>query len=402
VQRFTPALVRARVVTGTLAVVLTAITSHAALAQADLTLGPFLGYERLVLNQPVTIGLDITGFVGPIGLRGSAGLPRHSFRSTNSSTISDPYDDRLRNWNADGDILFRLVDPNSSHSAFLYGFAGMGVQDRSSPNTTYDPSYQNVRANWSYGLGLSLPLGGLTLTGEARQRRPFNFDGALSSDLTPVREYRLGLSLHFGTGGSSRRYRTSHHRIASTSSSRESTVAATAATVLSSTASSGSSARRVIPTAERYIGTPYRWGGTSPNTGFDCSGFVQYVFAKHGVKLPRTSRQQAQVGSYMPARFSALAPGDLVMFAEDGSNISHVAIYAGGNRIIHATSSGGEVRYDDLDSRRGQWFEDHIVAARRIGSVDVNGLILDLARGFSNAVEFDLGDNAPAVRRYVK
>jgi len=165
-------------------------------------------------------------------------------------------------------------------------------------------------------------------------------------------------------------------------------------------ASAGSSARRVIPTAERYLGTPYKWGGTSPNTGFDCSGFVQYVFARHGVKLPRTSRQMTQVGTYLPPRFGALSAGDLVMFADDGYNISHVAIYAGGRRIIHATSSGGEVRYDDLDTRRGQWFEDHIVAARRIDAVDINGLLLDLARGFSKNVELDWGDNAPRVVRF--
>jgi cell wall-associated NlpC family hydrolase len=403
VQRFISASVRNAPVTGILVLVLAVVTPLAAYAQADLTFGPYLGYDRLVLNQPATIGLDITGYVGPIGLRGSAALPRSAFRSNNSSAdITDPYDDRLKNWNADGDILLRLIDPkNSGHSAFLYGFAGMGVQDKSAPSTTLDPNYQEVRANWSYGLGLSLPLGPFTMTGEARQRRPFDYEGALSTDLKSTREYRLGFSLHFGGGGGSRHYRPSRHRTASASSSRESTVAAaTAVTVLS--ASSGSSARRVIPTAERYVGVPYKWGGTSPNTGFDCSGFVQYVFARHGVKLPRTSRQMAQVGTYMPPRFSALSPGDLAMFADDGSNISHVAIYAGNGRIIHATSSGGEVRYDDLDSRRGQWFEDHLVAARRIDAVDIDGLLLDLAKGFSKNVTLDWGDNAPRVIRFTR
>src|SRR3954447_8509484 len=94
-------------------------------------------------------------------------------------------------------------------------------------------------------------------------------------------------------------------------------------------AAPAASAARVIPTAERYLGTPYRYGGTSPVTGFDCSGFVQYVFARNKVKLPRTSRQQAKVGKAMPRRFKSLAAGDLVMFAERGEPISHVAIYAG-------------------------------------------------------------------------
>ena len=402
-QRFFSASVRIAPVTGALAVILAVVTPLQATAQADLTLGPFLGYNRLVLNQPATIGLDITGYIGPIGLRGSAALPRRAFRSNNSTTdITDPYDDRLKNWNADGDLLLRLIDPHSGRSAFLYGFAGMGVQDKSAPSsTTLDPNYQEVRANWSYGLGLSLPLGPFTLTGEARQRRPFDFEGALPQDLESTREYRLGFSLHFGGGGGSRGYRPSRHRTASNSSSKQGTVAATTAVTVTM-AGSGVSARRVIPTAERYLGTPYKWGGTSPSTGFDCSGFVQYVFARHGVKLPRTARQMAQVGTYMPPRFSALSPGDLAMFADDGSNISHVAIYAGNGRIIHATSSGGEVRYDDLDSRRGQWFEDHLVAARRIDAVDIDGLLLDLAKGFSKNVTLDWGDNAPRVIRFTR
>ena len=158
------------------------------------------------------------------------------------------------------------------------------------------------------------------------------------------------------------------------------------------------SGARVIPTAERYLGTPYRWGGTSPVTGFDCSGFVQYVFARNAVKLPRTSRQQAKVGSAMPRSFSSLAPGDLVMFAERGRPISHVAIYAGHNRIIHATSSGGEVRYDDLGTSRGKWFVQHLAAARRV-TPDGRGLILNLVRLLDAKsladTALDLGDLAP-------
>jgi len=126
------------------------------------------------------------------------------------------------------------------------------------------------------------------------------------------------------------------------------------------------SASRVLPTAERYLGVPYRWGGTSPRTGFDCSGFVQFVFAKHGTRLPRTSREMASSGQRVRPQWSALEPGDLVLFAEPGERISHVAIYAGRGRIIHASSSGRRVRYDALDSKRGRWFSRRMVAARRV------------------------------------
>jgi len=168
--------------------------------------------------------------------------------------------------------------------------------------------------------------------------------------------------------------------------------------VAAKVAAPATAAARVVPTAERYLGTPYRYGGTSPVTGFDCSGFVQYVFARNRVKLPRTSRQQAKTGKAMPRRFESLAPGDLVMFAERGEPISHVAIYAGHNRIIHASSSGGAVRYDDLGTRRGKWFVDHMVAARRV-TPDGRGLMLDLvrlldAKTLSDSV-LDRGDYAP-------
>jgi hypothetical protein len=89
-----------------------------------------------------------------------------------------------------------------------------------------------------------------------------------------------------------------------------------------------------------------------------------------------------------------VAPGDLVMFADNGP-ISHVAIYAGHNRIIHSSSSGGGVRYDDLSTQRGNWFVDHMVAARRV-TADPRGLLLDLARSFSDVgIQLDAPDHAP-------
>jgi cell wall-associated NlpC family hydrolase len=166
-----------------------------------------------------------------------------------------------------------------------------------------------------------------------------------------------------------------------------------------------STAAAVIPTAERYIGVRYTWGGTSPTGGFDCSGYVQYVFNKHGVKLPRTSRAQAYAGSRVPLDFQSLRAGDLIMFAPGGMDggraISHVAIYAGNRRIIHSSKSGQGVRYDNLMSSRGQWYRDNAVVARRVGTAAQNrGIIRDLvaelrSQGVRVDYPLDLGDFAP-------
>jgi cell wall-associated NlpC family hydrolase len=159
------------------------------------------------------------------------------------------------------------------------------------------------------------------------------------------------------------------------------------------------SAARVLPTAERYLGVPYRWGGTSPKTGFDCSGFVQYVFARHGTRLPRTSREQASSGKRLRPVWSKLQPGDLVMFAEPGKRISHVAIYAGRRRIIHASGSGRRVRYDDLDTKRGRWFARRLVSARRVsprGKALVSALLArDAVDADASTLSFDPPDHAP-------
>jgi cell wall-associated NlpC family hydrolase len=107
------------------------------------------------------------------------------------------------------------------------------------------------------------------------------------------------------------------------------------------------------------------WGGNTPRQGFDCSGFTKYVFAQLGIGLPRTSYEQVHAGASVAPDFRALRPGDLMMFAEPGQAISHVAIYAGNGRILHSSSSNGGVGYTDLNSG-GEWFYRYFVAARRM------------------------------------
>lgn len=126
------------------------------------------------------------------------------------------------------------------------------------------------------------------------------------------------------------------------------------------------SASKVLATAERYLGTRYRYGGETPAAGFDCSGFVQYVFGRHGVDLPRTSRQQASAGRGIPEQMAALEPGDLMLFSSKGAGVDHVAIYAGDNRILHSSAGKGGVGYDDLSSSRGKWFMARHVESRRV------------------------------------
>jgi cell wall-associated NlpC family hydrolase len=126
------------------------------------------------------------------------------------------------------------------------------------------------------------------------------------------------------------------------------------------------SAASILATAKRYVGIRYRYGGGSPATGFDCSGFVQYVFAKHGVELPRTSRLQAAAGESLPLAVEALQPGDLLLFASSGTRVNHVAIYVGNNRMLHSSAGAGGVVYDDLTTPRGRWYLKRHVASRRV------------------------------------
>lgn len=116
--------------------------------------------------------------------------------------------------------------------------------------------------------------------------------------------------------------------------------------------------RRVIANSMNYIGVPYVFGGTSPS-GFDCSGYVRYVFANAGIYLPRTADAQYEVGT--PISRAELVPGDLVFFSTYEYGPSHVGIYLGDGNFINASSSRG-VAIDSLHS--GYWGSCYIGARR--------------------------------------
>ena len=111
----------------------------------------------------------------------------------------------------------------------------------------------------------------------------------------------------------------------------------------------------VVGIALQYLGVPYVWGGSSPSTGFDCSGFIMYVFAQVGVSLPHHAASQYSYGTPVP--FDQIAAGDLVFF----SGLGHAGIAIGGGQFVHAPHTGDVVRISSLSDRWGSF-----VGARRL------------------------------------
>ena len=116
----------------------------------------------------------------------------------------------------------------------------------------------------------------------------------------------------------------------------------------------------IVKTANRYIGIPYRWGGESRQTGFDCSGLTMVVYRLNGLKLPRSSRLQWQTGR--PVARSQLLKGDLVFFATAAKGrVNHVGIYTGGNKFLHAPGKGRKIR---ISSMSNEYFKSRYLGAR--------------------------------------
>ncbi|MEX1826552.1 C40 family peptidase [Luteibacter sp. CQ10] len=120
-------------------------------------------------------------------------------------------------------------------------------------------------------------------------------------------------------------------------------------------------ANDVLFRAIGLVGTPYRWGGNTPAGGFDCSGLVNYIYlTSTGMRLPRTSAEMADLDK-PKVREDELASGDLVFFGR--GHITHVGVYVGEGRFVHAPNSGGTVRLDALD---GAYWKQNFAYGRRV------------------------------------
>lgn len=355
----------------------------AAAQKSDVSVSPFVSFLPATGASPLAgMALAIAG-TGGLGVRGSANL------SLSNENTSFGTANTLRPWGADADLVLSIGGSRYGLSGIRtlapYLFTGIGVTGRDSLG------FNVTSHNWSYGAGAAIPLGGpVDLFAESRWRMSRYVLPTATGAPSATNEFRVGISFHLGGSGfSNRRTPAGRDRRAD----RTPDGGLPGRYPVSST--NAAKAARVIGTAQEYVGVPYRYGGTSPVSGFDCSGFTQFVFRRQGVELPRTAAEQAQVGAAVSPDWRAVAPGDLVMFEENG-RIGHVAIYAGRNRIIHSSSSGGGVRFDDLSTERGRWFVDHMVAARRV-IPSANGLLLDLARGFADGpgIKLDPPDLAP-------
>ena len=125
-------------------------------------------------------------------------------------------------------------------------------------------------------------------------------------------------------------------------------------------------ADQLIGSAMSLLGVAYRFGGTSPTTGMDCSAFMQYIFRRTmQVNLPRTSSEQAKVGTQVSR--SALQPGDMVFFNTSGRRISHVGLYIGNDRFIHAPRTGKNIEITSLSNK---YWTSRYVTARRVKKND--------------------------------
>jgi len=335
-------------------------------------------------NNRMLGGLSLSGYSGPFGLRISGALnlryddlmsqpidPCHN-KFPCTPNYDDSFGPAVDAWAYDADLIFapfrklpvlRAVVMGFSPYAFV-GVGRAGVTPREGPDTS--------TTTVSYGLGAYRSLfQRLGISGEARFRRPVQG----GNDLITVGrgsqwEYRFGMSIRLGSDG--------HHADSAASAATQlatgapfdssNIIAARRADSVAAAADAYKQAvERLLDGAEEMVGTTYRRGGIAEETGFDAAGFVQYLFRKQSIDLPGSAREIARMGSEVSLMDGALAPGDVMLFANDGTHVDHVAIYVGDARFVHATESGGGVRYDELGrGARGRWFFEHFVSARRL------------------------------------
>jgi len=118
----------------------------------------------------------------------------------------------------------------------------------------------------------------------------------------------------------------------------------------------------VIRTAAKQIGRPYKLGGATPRTGFDCSGLIFWAYKQHGITVPRITTYQAKAGTRAPK--NSLRPGDILVFKSSAApNGLHTGVYMGGNKFLHAPNSRSRVKVEQL---KGSYWGGQFIQARRI------------------------------------
>lgn len=340
-----------------------------ALAQSRHAVALHLGQSDALPTETTLGGLSYTSWTGILGVRGSGAM---SLGRVDRTATNEDGTLKITAWTADADVIlspFRILPPIVTLGFRPFALAGIGGH-----GARYPAGDRASVATWSYGWGLAWNLSrSLSIESTARRRTLLLEDDVeLPPGFRNNWEYRAGVSIEFGgrrqASRPSRRRRDpvrqdrhEHERDEARVEDRRPPVLAKPDRMPASV-----SAASLVRTANRYEGIRYAYGGASPTKGFDCSGYVQYVFARHGIDLPRTARQIAEVGEPISMDRRDLREGDLLFFAGNGTRIDHVAIYLGDDQIIHSTASGGGVRVESLTSPRGEWFERRMVAARRI------------------------------------
>jgi cell wall-associated NlpC family hydrolase len=217
-----------------------------------------------------------------------------------------------------------------------------------------DTSQQALAALWNVGAGVEWrPFARFALGVEGRyrleDRGPRGFWRAVAGSPDGV-SVAVGMSLAISEGGSVRATRASSPGLPPPEIPLMIT----------------GSAADVVHTALDALGSPYQWGGTAEN-GFDCSGLIQYAYARHGIRLPRMSRDQATAGSEVPPVVEALKPGDILLFAaRPGGGVTHVGMYVGEQTFIHSSSTGVKLSRLEVHDPDGAWWLSRWVGARRV------------------------------------
>ena len=259
---------------------------------------------------------------------------------------------------------YELETPRGGTTVAVYGVASAAL------GMDTDTAHQALAALWTVGMGLEwrpLRIFGLGLEERYRviDRGPHGFwqPGA------PRKGFGTTLGITIGLGGSRQRSDATAAApppLPAAAPNPAMTYHPRSDAVQPSLMILSGRGMDVVETALDVLGSPYQWGGTAEN-GFDCSGLIQYAYARHGIRLPRTSRDQAQAGNSVAMVVDSLLPGDILAFAaRAGGSVTHVGLYVGEGKFIHSSSTGVKLSRLDASDPEGVYWIPRWVGARRL------------------------------------